>query len=233
MVAQKQNLLLIEDDPAFAHAVTAAFEPQFRVSVAGSAEEGIKLAEMEKPDLILLDIMLPVMDGIAACRELKSRADTADIPVIIVTSREDDERRSEALLAGADDLVSKPLRPKELLLRIQARLRARTAAAGSNSRHGVLSCGNLKLDLDKLEVRIGGRSIRLTSTDMRLLRFFMLSKGNVMSRQSLLDAVWPDKSVNDRVVDNRILALRKKLRGFNHNFITVYGVGYCLREKRG
>lgn len=187
-------------------------------------------AQQVKPDLILLDILLPDIDGALACKMLKTRKETRDIPVIAVTGVEDDERRSEVLLSGADDLVSKPLRPKELAVRI-ARLRQQGMKTAAPRRE-TLSCGNLKIDLDKMEVTVGSRSVKLTSIEVKLLSFFVRNKGSVISRETLLNSIWKDDEVNDRVVDNRILTLRKKLRGFNHQFVTHYGVGYSLREKK-
>lgn len=226
----RPKLLVIDDDAAFLKAVEHAFESKFQLFTTERCLQGIELAQQEKPDLILLDLLLPDIDGVLACKLLKSKKETRDIPVIAITGVEDDERRSEALLSGADDLVSKPLRPKELLVRIQSRLHKKTRVAPA--KHEILSCGNLRIDLDKLEVFVGTRSVKLTSVEVKLLSFFVRNKGSVITRETLLDNIWKETEVNDRVVDNRILALRKKLRGFNHQFVTHYGIGYSLREKK-
>lgn len=175
---------------------------------------------------------MPGVDGITVCKQLKEDPWTAKIPVLIMTASDSDERRAEALLAGADDLASKPFRPKEFLLRIANKIQKAREHGEKAPVQEILKCGNLTLDLGRLEASIDGRSVQLSVIEIQLLRLLIRHKTQILRRDFLLDAVWHDKDVSDRVVDNHIVSLRKKLTDFDHEIVSVYGAGYGIKPHR-
>ena len=229
----RHKLLIIDDEPEVRNAIHGVLSSRFDVLTASSGEEGIQIAKEKRPDVILLDLLMGGMDGIATSKALRETSATRDIPIIMMTATNDDDRRADALLAGVDDLVSKPFRPKEFLLRILGKLRAKAHDEGAAvCLQEVLTCGNLTLDPNRMEATIDGHHMELTVIDMKLLRFFIRNKGLILSREQIPDAVWHDRSVSDRVVDNRALSLRKKLADFDHEIVSVYGAGYGLKSRQ-
>jgi two-component system alkaline phosphatase synthesis response regulator PhoP len=195
---------------------------------AGDGESGLSLAAQEKPDLILLDLMLPGMDGFDVCRALRSETKTAEIPIIILTAKTSEPDRIVGLELGADDYVTKPFSPRELSARIKALLR-RTIKAQEPLK--ILRYGELSIDLNMHEVCCGGHSIGLTATEFRLLQFMASHPGHVYERNTLIDgAIGRDVAVLDRTVDVHIMALRKKLGCCGAWIETMRGFGYRFRE---
>ena len=228
------KLLIIDDDLGIREAIQAVLSSQFIIVTAPDAKTGIKRAIEETPDLILLDILMVGMNGIEACKAIRATPGISNIPIIMITATHDDERRAEALLAGADDLVSKPFRPKEFIARILAKLGNSPGQAGEAdyvlTPRGHISCGNLEIDLDKFEATVGGEPLVLTGIEVKLLKLFVKNKDRILAREQILDAIWKDKSVSDRAIDNHILSLRKKLTTFDHEIVSVYGAGYGLKS---
>ncbi|MBI3557760.1 MAG: response regulator transcription factor [Deltaproteobacteria bacterium] len=162
----KYRVLVIDDDSQVRDAIKFALSSRFTVTTAATGNEGLRLARLEQPDLILLDLLMPERDGIAICRILRADQDTRAIPVIMLTGSDDDEMRAKALSSGADDLVSKPFRPKEFSVRIEQTIReikTRPRPALSTT------CGNLTLDPSKVEARVNGRRIDLSILEFSLL----------------------------------------------------------------
>jgi two-component system phosphate regulon response regulator PhoB len=201
----------------------------YEVVLCENGEDGLLLAIEHKPDLILLDWMLPLLSGIELLRQLRNRADTREIPVIMMTARGEEGDRLRGLDGGADDYVTKPFSPAELVARVRAILRRHTG--GYDAR---LTGGDIELDLETKRVLRGGTSIHLGPTEFRLLEHFMRNQGRVYSRDQLLDSVWGDDVyVGMRTVDVHIRRLRKAINvtGGPDVIRTVRSMGYAFDAK--
>ncbi len=181
-----------------------------------------------KPDLVILDLMLPDADGIDICKNLKSKDEFASIPIIMLTARTDETDKVLGLEIGADDYITKPFSPRELVARVKAVLRRGSQRLSSK----VIEIGDLiKIDTEKFEVFVKGKKIELTSTEFRILRILAENRGKVFSRDKILDLLWGyDKSVISRTVDVHIRNLRKKLGEAAFLVKNVRGMGYKIEE---
>lgn len=229
----KPKILLVEDDSHITELVRYNLEREgFDVVQCEDGEEALLLAEETAPDLILLDWMIPHLSGIEVCRQLRRKSDTAQIPIIIVTARTEESDRIRGLDTGADDYITKPFSPRELISRIKAVLRrTRPLLAGAN-----LTYEDVVLDTRAHKVTRGSRSVKLGPTEFRLLRHFMEHPGRVFTREQLLDAVWGHHVyVELRTVDVHIRRLRKALNaeGEAELIRTVRSAGYALDTDAG
>ncbi len=185
-------------------------------------------ARAEAPELIVLDLMMPGMTGLEVCRSLKNDQDTASIPVILLTAKTSEVDRILAFELGADDYVTKPFSPRELVLRIQAILRRRIQQSSEES---YLQAGAIQLDLERHQVTIEQRSIELTAIEFKLLAALMERRGRVQSRDALLGSVWGmERDIEPRTVDTHLRRLREKLGKAGEQIHTVRGFGYRLDE---
>jgi two-component system phosphate regulon response regulator PhoB len=221
-------MLLVEDDPALAELVTYHFEREgFEVRRTPDGEEALLLAKEAAPDIVLLDWMIEGLSGIEVCRRLRRSPGTANVPIIMLTARGEEEDRVRGLETGADDYVTKPFSPRELVARVNAVLRrVRPALAGE-----ALSYGDIEMDTVGHRVRRSGAVIALGPTEFRLLRHFLEHPGWVFSRERLLDAVWGhDADIEARTVDVHIRRLRKAINvdGGQDVIRTVRSAGYAL-----
>jgi len=217
--------LLVEDDRALAELVTFHFERAgYVVTRTGDGEEALILAEEVRPDLILLDWMIEGISGIEVCRRLRRRPATANVPIIMLTARGEEDDRIRGLETGADDYLTKPFSPKELVARAAAVLRRVRPALAAET----LSYSGLDMDLAAHRVRRDGQQIQLGPTEYRLLKHLLENPGRVFSRQQLLETVWPhSEDIELRTVDVHIRRLRLALR--DPDIIrTVRSAGYAL-----
>ena len=198
------------------------------VLTAKDGEEGFRMAIAESPDLVLLDLMMPKLDGVETCGLLRTHEATRHIPVIVLTGTSDFEMQLKALDLGADDLLQKPFRPRELLARMSSKFR-RLEESKKPVTH--LRCGDLEMDLDRFECRINRELIVLSVLEFNLLRFFVENFNRVLSREKILRAVWREAVVTDRTVDTHMTSLRKKLQNSLLAFATLYGAGYILKAR--
>ena len=222
------RLLLVEDDPALAELLEFRFRQQgYAVTVTPDGDEALLLAAEEVPDLVVLDWMVEGTSGIEVCRRLRKGKATAHVPIVMLTARGAEDDKIRGLETGADDYVTKPFSPRELLARVSAILRRiRPALAGE-----VIEVGDLSLDATAHKVTRRGQTIALGPTEFRLLRHFMEHPGRVFSRGQLLDAVWGSESeIELRTVDVHIRRLRKaiNLDGRGDIIRTVRSAGYSL-----
>ncbi len=223
------RILAVEDDERIRSAVKLALEDEgWIVDEAGSGEEAIELFSRASPDVVLIDIMLPGIDGFELCRTLRR---TSDVPIVMVTARNDTHDVVAGLEAGADDYLTKPFAPKELSARIRALLRRiRPITTG----HAKLSFGNLEIVPEEGKVLRDGIELHLTKTEFRLLCELAQNPGRVFSRESLLDKVWGYDYFGDgRLVDVHIRRLRTKVEADAANprhVVTVRGLGYRLQS---
>jgi two-component system phosphate regulon response regulator PhoB len=204
----------------------------FQTLQAQTGRDALKLARAESPDLILLDLMLPDVQGTDVCRTLKSEAGTRDIPVIMVTAKSEEIDRVVGFELGADDYVTKPFSPRELVLRIKALLKRSSRSADSEVGDAeTLTFGEILVDQARHRVKVGDEEPQLTALEFRLLSTFIKRRGRVQSRERLLDDVWGiDVEVTTRTVDTHVKRLREKLGTAGRFIETVRGVGYRFSE---
>ena len=220
-----KRLLLVEDDRALAELVAFHFEREgFGVTRTGDGEEALILVEEVKPDLVILDWMIEGISGIEVCRRLRRRPSTANVPIVMLTARGQEDDRVRGLETGADDYVTKPFSPKELVARAGAVLRRVRPALAAQT----LEYAGVEMDLAAHRVRRDGRAVTLGPTEYRLLRHFLENPGRVFSRQQLLDTVWPhSEDIELRTVDVHVRRLRLAL-GDPDIVRTVRSAGYAL-----
>ncbi|MBB5279887.1 phosphate regulon transcriptional regulator PhoB [Pacificimonas flava] len=222
------KVLIVEDDTNLVELLTYNFEKEGYATVqTEDGEEALVLAQEENPDIVILDWMIANLSGIEVCRRLRRSPDTQNVPIIMLTARTEEADRIRGLETGADDYITKPFSPRELIARVNAVLRRlRPAIAGAS-----LSYDDIEMDLGAHRVTRGGESISLGPTEFRLLRHFLEHPGRVFSREQLLDAVWGrDVYVEQRTVDVHIRRLRKAINTGGRSDIirTVRSAGYAL-----
>lgn len=224
------KILIIDDEPDVLDLISMNLKnARFKVVTAENGEAGLAKAKSELPSLIVLDLMLPKVSGIEVCKLLKRDSSTAAIPIIMLTAKSEEVDRIVGLELGADDYVTKPFSPRELLLRIQSVLRR---SKTTETKAEKLKIGELLLDHARHEVFVKGQSIELTATEFKLLAILMERRGRVQSRDRLLNDVWGYESVIDtRTVDTHIRRLREKLADLADYIETVRGVGYRILDQ--
>lgn len=204
----------------------------FRTLVAYDGDEACTMARREQPHLIVLDVMLPTMTGLDVCRLLKQDKKTSHIPIIMLTAKSQEADKVAGLELGADDYVTKPFSPRELIARVNAVLR-RTHEKGKKE-SPIITVGKLAIDCEKIIVTLNGKLLELTAKEFELLKTLVTAQGRVLSREHLLDTVWGfDRSmeIQTRTVDVHIRTLRKKLRTEAQRIITVKNYGYRFETK--
>jgi len=225
------KILVVDDEPAILELVTYNLEQAgFSTLTATDGEAALKLVEEERPDLVILDIMLPKMDGFEVCRIIRARYNT---PILMLTARREEVDRVLGLELGADDYMVKPFSPRELVARVRAILR-RAAEAGSR-KDDLIVVGDLVINPKSHEVRVRGKKVDLTLKEYQLLKFLAENPGRVFTREVLLDRLWEGGYFGDtRTIDVHIRHLREKIEedpSNPHYILTVRGVGYKFREK--
>jgi two-component system, OmpR family, phosphate regulon response regulator PhoB len=238
MAKSSERIVVVEDEPDIAALIAYQLtRAGYRVETAQSGAEGLKAVEREVPDLLVLDRMLPGISGDEVLKSIRSESATKALPVLILTARREQEDRIEGLELGADDYLTKPFSPRELVLRVEAILR-RVHEGTSSGGGRVLRIGPLRLDVGAYEATLDGDELNLTPTEFRLLTVLMDRPGRTQSRQQLLERAWDVESeISDRIqtrtVDMHIRRLRSKL-GHKGDWIeTTRGFGYRLRIPDG
>jgi two-component system phosphate regulon response regulator PhoB len=221
-----QSLLIIEDDRDLLELLKYNFtKAGFSITCAKDAEEGLRLLTQKKPDLIILDIMLPYASGFEILRVMKQDITTSNIPVIILTARVDESDVVMGLELGADDYIKKPFSIRELIARVKAVLRRKGYEDAK-----IIKVGGLQIDCDKIEAKYEGKTIKLTPTEFQILKCLAQKPGKVFTRNQLLDAA---RGVNafpiDRTIDVHVTSLRKKLGKAGKLILTIYGIGYKIK----
>ncbi len=222
---QKPKVLIIEDNEDTRNFLVHVLEKNYEVLAAENAVIGIDFARNQNPDLILLDLMLPHLNGLDACKLLREDPRTSPIPIIVISARNRTVDITSGLDHGADDYVSKPFDVKELLSRVKARLRI---ARSKPAQGDILAVGDLEIDPTNRAVGFAGNSIELTLTEFDILRCLAMNEGEDVPRKKIIDFVWSrsKKRINDRTIDVHIRSIRKKIPGIARNLNSVYGVGY-------
>lgn len=220
------RILVVDDEQDLCEILKFNLETDgYTVEMANSAEEALEM-NIESFNLLLLDVMMGGMSGFALAKQLKAEPATKDIPIIFLTARDTENDTVTGFNLGADDYISKPFSIREVLVRVRAVLR-RTAEHNGVPQSNVISYQGLELNLDKKTVSIDGEDIPFTKTEFEILHLLLDEKGRVLSRQELIDRIWPkDVLVLDRTVDVNITRLRKKIGRFSKCIVTRLGFGY-------
>ena len=222
------RVLIVEDEPDIRELVVHHLKREgYQVSAASSGEEALRQVQAAPPDLVILDLMMPAMDGLEVCRRLRQDPATASLPIVMLTAKGDEIDRVLGLEIGADDYVVKPFSPKELLARVRAVLRRSRPAPGA----APLTLGALVIDLGTHTASVDGLALALTPKEFDLLRALVEARGRVLSREFLLDRVWGysrASEIESRTVDVHVRRLRVKLGPEGRRILTVKSVGYRL-----
>jgi two-component system, OmpR family, response regulator RegX3 len=236
MTNNSATVLLVEDEHSFVEALTVGLKREgFRVQVAHDGSEALDLFDAVRPDLVLLDVMLPKVSGIDVCRELRRRS---QVPIIMVTAKGSEIDTVVGLEVGADDYVTKPYRLRELVARMRAVLRRRAseAAAATTNRGDVLEVGDVRLDSVRHEVEVRGTPVRLPLKEFELLEILLANAGRVLPRETLIDRVWGADYVGDtKTLDVHVKRLRAKVEDDPSNpsrIVTIRGLGYKYDSPR-
>jgi DNA-binding response OmpR family regulator len=226
-----KKILLVEDDADLFSLLKYNLEKEgFALSGLQTGKGAIELCRQVRPDLVLLDVMLPESDGLDICKAIRKDPDFSAVPIIFLTARASETDRIVGLELGANDYVVKPFFVRELIARIKLQFRNQTAPAR------VLESGGLELDTTSRQVRLNGTALALTATEFRLLEFLMSRPGVVFSREQLLNSVWgQDRAITDRAVDVYVLRLRQKIESEPTNPVLIHsvrGFGYTFEPRR-
>ncbi len=226
-----KKVLVVEDEKAISDILRYNLQKEgYEVSVAFDGEEGVRKAYKQEPDLILLDIMLPKMDGFQVCKKIRERSNT---PILMLTAKEEEVDKVLGLELGADDYITKPFSMRELLARVKANIR-RISTIPNHEKNNVIVLGDLSIDLNKYEVRKRNETIELTLREFELLKYLATQEDQVFTREKLLEEVWGYEYYGDiRTVDVTIRRLREKIEDNSSNpkyILTKRGVGYYFRR---
>ena len=228
----KETILLVEDEHDIQDLLKFHLEREnLAVETADTGEDALQRLKSRTVSLILLDLMLPGIDGLEVCRRLKAQPETAEIPIIMLTAKDSEADIVTGLEMGAADYVCKPFSPRVLMARIHAVLRRPVAAAAGDALEPAITVGPLTVDPGRHKVEIKGREIPLTFTEFRILHLLAESPGRAFSRQQIVDQVRGESyAVTERIVDVQMVSLRKKLGALGDWIETVRGVGYRFKE---
>ena len=225
------KVLIVEDDPDIVDILSYNLK-QADLKVTSVPDGSSALAEVKRrlPDLILLDLMLPKVDGLEVCRLLKGDPETKNVPIIMITAKGEEVDRIVGLELGADDYIIKPFSPREVVLRVRSVLK-RSVANSQKEITAKIEANGVIIDIDRRQVNYKGKSIDLTATEFDLLSILAKTPGRVFTRNLLMDLVWgQDYYGVDRTVDTHMSRLRQKLGGGGKNLQTVHGIGYRFKE---
>ena len=230
------HILVVDDEPDISAMVAYHLAREsYRVRTVADGAEALEALGRERPDLVVLDLMLPEMSGLEVLREIRSRPELEGLPVILLTARKEERDRVEGLELGADDYVAKPFSPRELVLRVGAVLRRVQQQPPAREAGRLLRVGPVKIDTGAAQVEVAGEPVTLTPLEYRLLRVLVERRGRVQSRRQLLEAVWETTAdITTRTVDMHVQRLRGKLEeaGGAADWIeTVRGFGYRFRAE--
>jgi two-component system phosphate regulon response regulator PhoB len=222
-------ILVIDDEPDLLELVRVNLDQSgYEVETAADGRQALAALRRRRPDLVVLDLMLPDISGTDLCRQMRADPEWADLPIIMLTAKADEVDRVVGFELGADDYVTKPFSPRELTLRVNAVLRRRASAARTGD---LLEQASLRLDPDRHRCHVAGREVTLTAKEFDLLRCLMSRPGRVLTRDVLLEQVWgADIAVTSRTIDTHLKRLREKLGEAGNLIETVRGVGYRFAE---
>jgi len=230
-LAAGKKILIVEDEKDILHLVKHYLEKEgYRVSTATTGAEGLKLAKSDHPDLLVLDLMLPGMDGLEVCKRLRADQPTAILPIIMLTAKAEESDTVIGLELGADDYVTKPFSPKALVARVKALLRR--IERSKDEAPARTAYGPLVLDRSRHEVTANGKDVTLTAKEFGLLDYLLQHQGRVLTRDVLLNAVWGYEYYGTtRTIDVHVRRLKQKIPLLNDAIVSIKSLGYKLKEK--
>ena len=230
--SKPQNILVVDDEPNVVELLSYHLKNAgYRVETVTEATTSIERARSFQPDLVILDIMMPDLNGIQICRILRSDPEMKNVPIIFLTALGEEPDRVRGFEAGCDDYVSKPFSVKEVVLRVKSNLRRASKPATEDVKR--LEVGKIVLDFERHKASVGGRRVKLTLTEFKLLRLLMERLGHVLTRETLLVQVWNYQAeIETRTVDTFIRRLRQKLGSEGPQIETIRGVGYRMAERK-
>ena len=228
----KETILLVEDERDIQELLKFSLEREdFEVEAVGTGEDALRYLKTNVPSLLLLDLMLPGIDGLEVCRRVKAQHETREIPIIMLTAKDSEADIVTGLEMGATDYVCKPFSPRVLMARVHAILRRPVVPPPNGTAGPVIAVGPLTVDPGRHKVEIKGKEIPLTFTEFRILHLLAESPGRAFSRQQIVDQVRGESyAVTERIVDVQMVSLRKKLGSLGDWIETVRGVGYRFKE---
>lgn len=234
--SRRKTILVVEDESDIRELVKYNLEQEgFSVVGAGNGDEALRCIEKQTPALVILDLMLPGMDGLEICRRLRGRAETARLPILMLTAKAAEVDRILGLEMGADDYVAKPFSPRELVARVRAVLRRSEPAPPPEQPHEIYEKGWLRVDMTSYEAWVDGKRLELSLREFELLKFFVRNPQRVFDRLAILDLVWgQDTYVEPRTVDVHVRRLRQRIERDDANpqlIVTVRGVGYKFDDR--
>ncbi len=230
-LAAGKKILIVEDEKDILHLVKHYLEKEgYRVSTAATGAEGLKLAKSDHPDLLVLDLMLPGMDGLEVCKRLRADQPTAILPIIMLTAKAEESDTVIGLELGADDYVTKPFSPKALVARVKALLRR--IERSKDEAPARTAYGPLVLDRSRHEVTANGKDVTLTAKEFGLLDYLLQHQGRVLTRDVLLNAVWGYEYYGTtRTIDVHVRRLKQKIPLLNDAIVSIKSLGYKLKEQ--
>ncbi len=227
-MSERLKVLVVDDEPEIRSLLQEFLDRHYLVELASSGREAVEKAIAQQPDVILMDIMMPEMDGVTAVKELRSKEKLKHVLVMMLTAADSSHERIRAFNFGADDFIAKPINFDELQSRIQAKVsRMKDMQAIPPD---VIEVGNVKMNLLSQEVSIEGKLVDLSPVEFGILKLLLLRMGIVVSRNEIMKEVWQDGRKSDRLIDAHVTSLRKKMAVFNGQLQTVYGEGYRLKD---
>ena len=226
-------VLVIDDEKELLELVRYNLEKEgYRIRTAENGADGLEAAARELPDIVIVDLMLPGIDGLEVCRRLRADQRTARTPIIMLTAKSTETDRVVGLEMGADDYVTKPFSPRELAARIKAILRRVSERQSPTPQSKIIRCGGLAIDMERRNVRCGEENVDLTATEFRLLQILARHPGRVYSRSELIEgALGREIAVVDRTIDVHVTSLRRKLGAYGDRIETMRGFGYRFQEQ--
>ena len=220
------TILVVDDEPDLVELISYNLEQQgHSVLTASNGAQALQIAKSRNPDLIVLDVMMPELNGVEVAKRLRAQTETASVPIIMLTAKSDESHELDGLGAGADDYITKPFSMQVLIARINALTRRSTSVSSAGGT--ILSLGPVSIDLNEHQASVDGNPIQLTITEFRVLAALLSNSGKVLSRPALIsNAIGPGVTVTERTIDVHITALRKKIMPHSSMITTVRGVGY-------
>ncbi len=227
----KAKILVIEDDPDLRETLVDLLEPYYSVKIAEDGLVGLKNALREPPDLILMDLRMPNMDGFETCKLLRADTEFDNIPIIVLSGFVSDQDKVKALEMGADDFIGKPFNSSELLLRLKKRLGARMSSPRtelSTTSEGVIAYGDIVFDVNSEQVTLKDKELHFSQLEFSILHMLLMNADRIVPREKLIEIIWPNQEVSHRIIDAHMVSIRNKLKSSMVKIGSVYGKGYRL-----
>lgn len=225
---RRPQVLAIDDEPALLRIIKDSLYSHYDVSLAESAKDAFSSILDRKPDLILVDNIMPGFNGIEFVRTIRSAKNTINIPIIMITALKESPDRIEAFKAGVDDFISKPFNPDELLVRVDSKLLRKKWLKKQNTK--AMTLGNLTIDLENHDIRIDGELVHLTQVELIIAEKLVAERNQIVKRKTLEHLIWSNNVPEARILDIHMATLRKKMKNFDHKIETIYGKGYSIRS---